>query len=104
MAPEIGTGLDDTFKYRGCEISVRVRPLLSGRFRAEHIVVPISEEAHEATGNVPRLVSAREFVSEGPDPAGSALSRTIVAAKAFVDLLYDTRRYEPSRKGDQGDR
>ena len=39
---------------------------------------------------MPLLASARELASEGSDPEDPALKKTIEAAKAFVDLLFET--------------
>jgi len=84
--------MEEVFRYRGCEVSVRVRRLLNGRFRAHHVVVPKTDEAFLATGGVPRLASATELPAGiGDDPKAAALQLTVTAAKAFVDLLYKTQ-------------
>ena len=82
--------LDDSIEYRGFQIAVRVKQLPNGRFRAEHVVTPSSEDALAVLGGVPRLCSAAEIAVDGPDPEFSARLKTIEAGKAFVDVLYDS--------------
>ncbi|WP_395016147.1 hypothetical protein [Dongia sp.] len=83
--------MEDSFRYRGFDISVSARRLLNGRYRTQHVVVPMTDEAFLAAGGVPRLASAMEVPGRGTDPKAQALQFTIAAAKAFVEELYKTK-------------
>ncbi|MDQ7250446.1 hypothetical protein [Dongia sedimenti] len=84
--------MDEAIEYRGFKITARVKRLLNGRFRAEHIVTPMNDRAMRATGGVPRLCSAAEVKADRGDPEAAALRTTLEASKAFVDVLYETER------------